>query len=76
MKEDVPGFYPGFSYTGNPSKELVLSKKFSFFGIRIFVSKYRWLTPFISTVNLRSPSVTSHLPKPVILFIMMMNLVK
>jgi hypothetical protein len=39
MKEDVPGFYPGFSYTGNPSKELVLSKKFSFY---LFVAdKYR-----------------------------------
>ena len=49
------------------------SKKFNFFGIRILTSKYLWFTPFSSTVNLRCPSDTSHLPKPVILFIILLT---
>lgn len=39
MKEDVLGFYFGFSYIGNLSKELVFLKKFSFY--LFVVDKYR-----------------------------------
>ena len=47
------------------------SKKFSFLGILMLISRYRWFTDFISTVNFRSPSAISHLPKPVMLLIML-----
>ena len=51
------------------SMRIADSKKLSFLGILMLTSRYRWLTDFISTVNLRLFSATSQRPNPVILFI-------
>ena len=52
---------------------IAVSKKFSFFGILIFTSKYLWFTPLSSTVNFLDSFWTSHLPKPVMLFIILFH---
>ena len=49
--------FPLWTYFLLTDVRIAVSKKFrAFFGIRILTSRYRWLTPFISTMNFFSAS--------------------